>query len=229
MDVTCPACGAGYRVPDGLIGPQGRRVSCSSCGHLWHARDTSPGRGERREQLSEINRMIAVVQAEGLKARAAAGGPASVPDGHEGAPASVDVPSKPEPSEPAEVATTAEPEVSIPAAESAAPENAAPENAAPEAMQDPVSSGARAQAPAADTSQKAPSRGGEPVPGAGAFLAGFLVAAVLTSVLIAIYLLREQIVVWLPASEPAVTAYAATVDQARAAIAAWIAGFGTGA
>ena len=35
MRITCPSCGTGYDVPDGAIGPQGRKVRCRACGASW--------------------------------------------------------------------------------------------------------------------------------------------------------------------------------------------------
>jgi predicted Zn finger-like uncharacterized protein len=35
MLVTCPACGARYEIEAGLIPPEGRRVQCSACEHVW--------------------------------------------------------------------------------------------------------------------------------------------------------------------------------------------------
>ena len=37
IDIVCPSCQARYRLPDGAIGENGRRVSCSACGHAWVA------------------------------------------------------------------------------------------------------------------------------------------------------------------------------------------------
>jgi len=36
MELNCPACGAHFNVPDGVIGPKGRKVKCAKCGHTWH-------------------------------------------------------------------------------------------------------------------------------------------------------------------------------------------------
>lgn len=35
MRITCPSCDAVYQVPDGAIGPAGRRVRCRSCDTSW--------------------------------------------------------------------------------------------------------------------------------------------------------------------------------------------------
>ena len=37
IEIVCPSCQARYQLPDGSIGPEGRKVSCSSCSHKWRA------------------------------------------------------------------------------------------------------------------------------------------------------------------------------------------------
>lgn len=37
IEIVCPNCKARYQLPDGAIGPEGRKVSCSSCTHKWRA------------------------------------------------------------------------------------------------------------------------------------------------------------------------------------------------
>lgn len=41
MILTCDNCGAQYTVPDMAIGPAGRKVRCSACGHEWIERATA--------------------------------------------------------------------------------------------------------------------------------------------------------------------------------------------
>lgn len=43
MIVTCPGCGARFRVDPARLGPAGRRVRCSACGHRWIVRPESAG------------------------------------------------------------------------------------------------------------------------------------------------------------------------------------------
>ena len=37
IEIVCPSCQARYQLPEGSIGPEGRKVSCSSCSHKWRA------------------------------------------------------------------------------------------------------------------------------------------------------------------------------------------------
>ena len=37
IEIVCPSCGARYQVPEDSIGPEGRKVTCSSCSHRWRA------------------------------------------------------------------------------------------------------------------------------------------------------------------------------------------------
>lgn len=38
MQLTCPSCGTRYRLDAASLGPEGRVVRCSRCGHSWLAR-----------------------------------------------------------------------------------------------------------------------------------------------------------------------------------------------
>ncbi len=37
IEIVCPSCHARYQLPDGSVGADGRKVSCSSCSHKWRA------------------------------------------------------------------------------------------------------------------------------------------------------------------------------------------------
>jgi predicted Zn finger-like uncharacterized protein len=45
MIVTCPGCGARFRVDPARLGPEGRRVRCSACGHRWLVRPEAEASG----------------------------------------------------------------------------------------------------------------------------------------------------------------------------------------
>lgn len=59
MIVTCPGCGASFRVDPARLGPQGRRVRCSACGHRWIVRPEPPvearGEAERGAGLAVVD------------------------------------------------------------------------------------------------------------------------------------------------------------------------------
>jgi len=42
MQIECPNCSARYLVPDDRIGPDGRRVRCARCAHVWRTDPASP-------------------------------------------------------------------------------------------------------------------------------------------------------------------------------------------
>lgn len=35
MIISCPSCSARFTVDDSALGPEGRKVKCSKCGHVW--------------------------------------------------------------------------------------------------------------------------------------------------------------------------------------------------
>jgi len=47
MILACPACSATFKIPDGAIPPEGRKVRCAKCKHSWH---TDPQTIAREEQ-----------------------------------------------------------------------------------------------------------------------------------------------------------------------------------
>ena len=47
IEIVCPNCQARYQLPDGAIGPDGRKVSCTSCSHKWRAHPETTSVRER--------------------------------------------------------------------------------------------------------------------------------------------------------------------------------------
>lgn len=72
MKLVCPACSSDYEIADALLGPQGRKVRCASCSHVWRAQRAVP---ERTERLVEADTVMS--EDDFLKEPAAqeAGGP----------------------------------------------------------------------------------------------------------------------------------------------------------
>lgn len=46
MELACPSCGTHFRVPEGALGPRGRKVRCGACGHVWRALPSEAGDAE---------------------------------------------------------------------------------------------------------------------------------------------------------------------------------------
>lgn len=42
MELACPSCATRFTVPDGAIGPKGRKLKCSQCGHTWRQMPPEP-------------------------------------------------------------------------------------------------------------------------------------------------------------------------------------------
>ncbi|MEM9234278.1 MAG: zinc-ribbon domain-containing protein, partial [Pseudomonadota bacterium] len=71
MLISCPSCPKMYRVPASAIPPEGREVSCSACGTVWHeqgleAEVVSVGAGAFSAAPSPSYRHTAPMQAEPL-------------------------------------------------------------------------------------------------------------------------------------------------------------------
>ena len=37
MNLTCPNCGARFKIKDDALGTKGRKVKCGKCEHRWYA------------------------------------------------------------------------------------------------------------------------------------------------------------------------------------------------
>ncbi|RYF88586.1 MAG: hypothetical protein EON95_20125, partial [Caulobacteraceae bacterium] len=64
MILTCPSCATSYFTPDEAIGPNGRRVRCRTCAHVWHA-----SLAEEPLELSEPPETAATQQQAGFGKR----------------------------------------------------------------------------------------------------------------------------------------------------------------
>ena len=64
MILTCPSCATSYFTPDEAIGPNGRRVRCRTCAHVWHA-----SLAEEPLELSEPPETAAIQQQAGFGKR----------------------------------------------------------------------------------------------------------------------------------------------------------------
>ena len=80
IEIVCPNCGARYQVPAEALGASGRDVTCSSCGHVWHARppqaepapppppayepapEPQADPQDRRRKMADIRQMLDEVQ-----------------------------------------------------------------------------------------------------------------------------------------------------------------------
>lgn len=74
VEIECPSCGARYQVPAEALGANGRDVTCSSCGNIWHAMPVTAGPVDvsqigvqtqpprRSAKMAEIRQMLDQVQ-----------------------------------------------------------------------------------------------------------------------------------------------------------------------
>jgi predicted Zn finger-like uncharacterized protein len=61
IEIVCPSCQARYQLPDGSIGPEGRKVSCSSCSHKWRAQvEGAAAAHEQATPVSPVSEVAAV-------------------------------------------------------------------------------------------------------------------------------------------------------------------------
>jgi len=52
MELACPNCKTVFSVADNAIGPNGRKVRCSNCGHTWQAEPAKAAKGAPAAQVA---------------------------------------------------------------------------------------------------------------------------------------------------------------------------------
>lgn len=209
MELICPACDARYRLPDGAIGPAGRRVSCSSCGHGWHAvpkpladpaddKTRIPG-GNWSGQMAEIRQMLDEVQGADTKA---ADSDAATPT--------------PEPEAPQVVEAAPPP----PATDEVDPlrEQLARHGAAPAGQATRRRKGDDRRSLMRQHNRKIRRRKARDAAGSGAFMTGFLLLVIVAAGMIALYHLKAPIVERFPSTAAAMDSYVAAVDDLHSGV-----------
>lgn len=234
MRLNCPNCPAQYEVEAAQIPPAGRDVQCSNCGHTWFAQRNAPAKraaaparqGDKGIEAPNVDmpedtpapgarltpEIASILRAEADHERQARMG--TVEDTTQDSPeAQDDAPEAPfetahDPEEP-----PAEPvETAIEATDNAAAPFADVPDAAPEPVITPP--------PLPDTAEiNASLQDAEPAtntpPAQSGFVKGLLMAALPLLIAALVYIFAAQIGNAIPPLDPAVSGYAAWVDQLR--------------
>lgn len=225
MRLSCPNCFAEYEVASGLVPATGRHVQCSACHTRWFARPEAPAAQPSEDEI--IHRLAArapvptgsttvfgPVREDGEAAEAAAdtGSVVAFAARTETASPASDQPPSEAASTPPEAAEASAP--SVPKAATAAPE--------PEARlkAEAAGEGAAARTPSeVDRSRldlTHESGSSEPLAAPRSrFGHGFAIAVLCLLLAFATYTLHDRIAAVLPATRPALDAYAAQVDAVR--------------
>lgn len=247
MELNCPSCDTRYQVPDGAIGEVGRRVSCSNCGHTWHARVPS----DPEDPAESFERSKPLFRSQ----RSSVGPPADAPDatvaendgpGHPPPPSTsrteqlaeirkmlAEVQSEARPTGATDpIETTAErlPEqvaIAPPPDDPVGTDAGAQEVQQPAYYNDPLREQiedqltAKGASPAhAKSGDDRPTTSGKSsrIVGSSAFFAGCLFILILAALLAGLYLLKPEIVAQLPQTEQAMDQYVGTVDNMARAV-----------
>lgn len=192
MRLTCPSCAAEYEIDESVIGRTGRMVRCASCAMEWFQNAPTPALGP------SLGDAAAALEAAAQRAREQV----LAPEPRRAAP-------EPEPRTIAGFAAR-EPDVYV-------------DEEAPRPRPDPVivEEPPRARREAPDPSALAASLRQEEPEGpsaGGAFLAGFATVSFLALALLAIYVKSPELAELAPAAKAPLAAYAALVDDGRAAL-----------
>jgi predicted Zn finger-like uncharacterized protein len=245
IEIVCPSCQARYQLPDGSIGPEGRKVSCSSCSHKWraHAEGAVPETAQpspepvavpesaaESETVAETESMAAVAAPGGETAASSPPPPAATGDREDQMAAIRQMLTDLKDS--ADAAPEVEPDVR--------PEPVAPTPTMRRRNEDedvdPLKSridgvdkmGRTVKGEAAQSGYDAAKlrrlhekrarklqRSRERRKKSGAFLTGFTLMAMVTATMVGLYVLHPQIIAASPRMKPALTEYVVTVDRYR--------------
>lgn len=63
VSLICPACSASYNIPASVLGPEGRKVSCKKCGHVWHAVAATSEAPPPAPQPTPVEKSISAIEA----------------------------------------------------------------------------------------------------------------------------------------------------------------------
>ena len=244
-EIFCPSCQARYKLPDGSIGPEGRKVSCSSCSHKWlaYAEVVAPApaqsspepmaeteAGPEPETVAGSASMAAVAETSGETAAPSPPPPPAAGDGEDQMEAIRQMLS--DLKESADAAPEPEPE--------ARPAPVTPKPTMRKRDEDEDIDPLKARIDGVDKLGRAikgeASKGGYDAAKlrslhekrakkfqrardrrkqSGGFLTGFTLVATVTATMVGLYVMHPQIIAAAPRMEPAITEYVVTVDRYR--------------
>jgi predicted Zn finger-like uncharacterized protein len=246
MELICPSCEARYRVPQGALGSNGRQVSCSNCGHGWHASPplalgsaggTIAGAGSYADEeqgglaTAEVHRLRPV---ESARAAQLAGIREQIDDvqSHEAVSRGDDERTRlagvADPTQETGYRSGGSPALAAAAASTDGAARARGDlrraDEAGQTHQDPLrrrmaEHDARAAREREEREHLRLSMSqGDRSTGSGAFLTGFVLVVIVAAVLLATYMLRDEIVARVPESGPMIDEYVAWVNELRLAV-----------
>ncbi len=241
FEIVCPSCQARYQLPDGSIGAEGRKVSCSSCSHKWRAYAEGAAAAQSAPVAEAASEAApeTVAESASMAAVAAPGNDSAAPDPPP--PAAGDREDQmaairqmlTDLKDNADVAPEPEP---VARPEPTAPTPTMRKRVEDDEEVDPLKSridgidklGRTIKGEAAQSGYDAAKlrrlherrarklqRSRERRKKSGAFITGFTLMAMVTATMVGLYVLHPQIIASSPRMEPAMTEYVVTVDRYR--------------